>query len=145
MLKTFFITLIISISVFMDIDAGRCQTFYPGKEILITAPPKIPQRIKARISAIRPDSLILFLNGSNTSCAIEISSIRNLSIKQKAKSMSGYGAVAGFLIGGITSAAIGLSEFEDDCPACPPEGWPEDLPFDCSDASCIGFPVSKRC
>ena len=131
---------IVVASLSYDLSAQKNENIYPGARIRLLAPPKITERITGRVSAVKPDTLVLFARGSNVPLIVPFSSITELEVTKYRKSMAKPGAIVGAVVGGLALTIVGLSEFEDDCPnKCPPEDWPPGLHFDCSDYSCFGF------
>ncbi|MCG8608201.1 hypothetical protein MJD09_24855 [bacterium] len=121
-------------------SAQKIEGLSPGMFVRLTAPPQIITPTKGRISAVRPDTLILYAEGSRFPLAIPRVSITDIELNKQRGTKAKIGAITGAAVVGVGVTILGLLTFEDDCPSdCPPDDFPTDLHFDCSDNACFGF------
>jgi hypothetical protein len=116
---------------------------HPGLHIRLIAPPEINQLTIAEVALVDSAILTVITRDLKVPFKVDFSSITRLEIRQKSSKVI-YGMVTGFVVFGLTSTVIGVRQFDDDCPDCPPKDWPEELPYDCSDAFCAGFSRSQK-
>ena len=109
------VVILFKLTLFLELHAQETLYLYTGARVRFYAPPKLNIPTIARISAFKPDTLVVFVEGSDLPTRLPFSSIKNIELSRGRKSMLQTGAIIGVVVGSIWGVISGLKISEEDC------------------------------